>query len=116
MFNRPTRTCSIQSGQTYLTHRLVRFHCVAGRVRQQNLVKAPAEVLDDALLLLSPLLRAAVETHFPPVIRDLLVGLSRPQTHKGIEKVRERIGRLKEQSRGVAQHYTIEVLTDFVTC
>ena len=39
-------------------------------------------------------------------------GLSRPRTHKGIEKVRERIGRLKEQSRGVAQHYSIEVLTD----
>ena len=39
-------------------------------------------------------------------------GLSRPRAHKGIEKVRERIGRLKEQSRGVAQHYTIEVLTD----
>ena len=39
-------------------------------------------------------------------------GLSRPRTHKGVEKVRERIGRLKEQSRGVAQHYTIEVLTD----
>ncbi len=39
-------------------------------------------------------------------------GLSRPRTHKGIEKVRERIGRLKEQSRGVGQHYTIEILTD----
>lgn len=39
-------------------------------------------------------------------------GLSRPRTHKGVEKVRERIGRLKEQSRGAAQHYTIEVLTD----
>ena len=39
-------------------------------------------------------------------------GLSRPRAHKGIEKVRERIGRLKEQSRGVAQHYTIEVLTN----
>ena len=35
--------------------------------------------------------------------------VSRPRAHKGIEKVRERIGRLKEQSRGVAQHYTIEV-------
>ncbi len=39
-------------------------------------------------------------------------GLSRPRTPKGVGKVRERIGRLKEQSRGMAQHYTIEVLTD----
>ncbi len=39
-------------------------------------------------------------------------GLSRPRTPKGVGKVRERIGRLKEQSRGAAQHYVIEVLTD----
>ena len=34
-------------------------------------------------------------------------GLTRASRRSG-----ERIGRLKEQSRGVAQHYTIEVLTD----
>ncbi len=39
-------------------------------------------------------------------------GLSRPRTPKGVGKVRERIGRLKAQSRGAAQHYVIEVLTD----
>ena len=49
---------------------------------------------------------------FEQGLTRLSEGLSRPRTHKGIEKVRERIGRLKEQSRGVAQHYTIEVLTD----
>ena len=49
---------------------------------------------------------------FEEGLTRLSEGLSRPRTHKGIEKVRERIGRLKEQSRGVAQHYTIEVLTD----
>ena len=49
---------------------------------------------------------------FEQGLTRLCEGLSRPRTHKGIEKVRERIGRLKEQSRGVAQHYTIEVLTD----
>ena len=49
---------------------------------------------------------------FEQGLTRLCEGLSRPRTHKGIEKVRERIGRLKEQSRGLAQHYTIEVLTD----
>ena len=49
---------------------------------------------------------------FEEGLTRLSEGLSRPRTHKGVEKVRERIGRLKEQSRGVAQHYTIEVLTD----
>ena len=48
---------------------------------------------------------------FEQGLTRLSEGLSRPRTHTRIEKVRERIGRLKEQSRGVAQHYTIEVLT-----
>ena len=49
---------------------------------------------------------------FEQGLSRLSEGLKRPRTHKGIGKVRERIGRLKEQSRGVAQHYAIEVLTD----
>ena len=49
---------------------------------------------------------------FEQGLTRLSEGLSRPRTHKGVEKVRERIGRLKEQSRGVGQHYSIEVLTD----
>ncbi len=49
---------------------------------------------------------------FEQGLSRLSEGLRRPRTHKGIGKVRERIGRLKEQSRGMAQHYTIEVLTD----
>ena len=49
---------------------------------------------------------------FEQGLTRLSEGLRRPRTHKAIGKVRERIGRLKEQSRGVAQHYTIEVLTD----
>ena len=38
---------------------------------------------------------------FEQGLTRLCEGLSRPRAHKGIEKVRERIGRLKEQSRGV---------------
>ena len=39
-------------------------------------------------------------------------GLSRPRTRKRPAHVRERIGRLKANSRGLGQHYTIEVDTD----
>ena len=49
---------------------------------------------------------------FEQGLTRLSEGLSRPRAHKGVDKVRERIGRLKEQSRGAAQHYTVEVLTD----
>ena len=34
---------------------------------------------------------------------------SRPRTQKQIDKIWQRIGRLKEKSRGVAQHYAIDV-------
>ena len=36
-------------------------------------------------------------------------GLSRPRTQKRIDKIWQRIGRLKEKSHGVAQHYDIDV-------
>lgn len=39
-------------------------------------------------------------------------GLSRPRTTKRIDKLWERIGRLKEKSRGIGQHYTIELEPD----
>ena len=39
-------------------------------------------------------------------------GLSRPRTRKQPAHVRERIGRLKANSRGIGQHYTVEVDTD----
>ena len=39
-------------------------------------------------------------------------GLSKPRTQKRLDKVWQRIGRLKEKSRGIAQHYDIELDTD----
>ena len=39
-------------------------------------------------------------------------GLARPRTRKGFDHVWQRIGRIKEKSRGVGQHYTIDVATD----
>ena len=41
----------------------------------------------------------------------LCEGLSKPRTQKRIDKVWQRIGRLKAQSRGVAQHYDVELAT-----
>ena len=42
-------------------------------------------------------------------LKALDEGLSRPRTQKKPDKIWQRIGRLKEKSRGVGQHYDIEV-------
>ena len=46
---------------------------------------------------------------FENALTTLSEGLSRPRTQKRIDKIWQRIGRLKEKSRGVAQHYDIDV-------
>ena len=45
-------------------------------------------------------------------LKALHEGLSRPRTQKKLDKVWQRIGRLTEKSRGVGQHYAIEVEAD----
>ena len=49
---------------------------------------------------------------FEDALTQLSEGLSRPRTQKRLDKVWQRIGRLKAQSRGVAQHYDVELDTD----
>ena len=49
---------------------------------------------------------------FEDALTELCEGLSKPRTQKRIDKVWQRIGRLKEKSRGIAQHYDIELDTD----
>ena len=49
---------------------------------------------------------------FERALDELDAGLSRPRTHKRLDRVRERIGRLKADSRGAARHYEIEVVPD----
>ena len=49
---------------------------------------------------------------FEGALQQLNEGLSRPRTHKRLEQVWERIGRLKEKSHGAARHYHIEVIPD----
>ena len=45
-------------------------------------------------------------------LTQLSEGLSKPRTHKRIDQVWQRIGRLKQSSRGVAQHYDVTLDTD----
>lgn len=49
---------------------------------------------------------------FEEELQKLAEGLSRPRTHKRIDQLWQRIGRLKEKSRGAAQHYHIEIIPD----
>ena len=59
--------------------------------------------------------RAIVERfaqRFEAALTRLSDGLSKPRTHKRTDQVWQRIGRLKETSRGVAQHYDIELDTN----
>ena len=51
-------------------------------------------------------------TRFEKRLQELHEGLSRPRTHKKIESIWKRIGRLKATSSGAGQHYHIEVDTD----
>ena len=57
------------------------------------------------------MLKKAV-TRFEKRLQELHEGLSRPRTHKKIETIWKRIGRLKASSSGAGQHYHIEVDTD----
>ena len=59
--------------------------------------------------------RAIVERfaqRFEAALTRLSDGLSKPRTHKRTDQVWQRIGRLKETSRGVAQHYDIALDTN----
>ena len=49
---------------------------------------------------------------FEKALQELHEGLSRPRTHKKIEVVWRRIGRMKSNSSGAGQHYQIKVATD----
>ncbi len=49
---------------------------------------------------------------FETALEAMSAGLSRPRTTKRIDKLWERIGRLKEKSHGVGQHYKVEIIAD----
>jgi hypothetical protein len=45
-------------------------------------------------------------------LQKIADGLSKPRAEKRLGKLQERIGRLKANSRGIGQHYDIELLPD----
>jgi transposase len=49
---------------------------------------------------------------FEAGLQKIADGLAKPRGEKRLAKLNERIGRLKEQCRGVGQHYTIELVPD----
>ena len=49
---------------------------------------------------------------FEAALQALADGLTRPRTTKTIDKLWERIGRLKEKSHGAGQHYHIDIIPD----
>ena len=49
---------------------------------------------------------------FEAGLQKIADGLSLPRGEKRLAKLQERIGRLKEKSQGVGQHYTIELMAD----
>ncbi len=49
---------------------------------------------------------------FEQALDKIAAGLSKPRTIKRLDKLWQRIGRLKEKSRGVGQYYDIELIPD----
>lgn len=57
-------------------------------------------------------IEARFAERFEAELQRIHDGLSRPQTTKRIDRLWERIGRLKEKCHGVGQYYTIELVPD----
>ncbi len=55
---------------------------------------------------------ARLQQRFETGLQRLADGLSRPRTRKSLNSIHQRIGRLREQSRGIAQHYVVDVTAD----
>ena len=49
---------------------------------------------------------------FEEGLKNLADGLGKPRTEKRLDKLSERIGRLKERSHGISQHYSITLTPD----
>jgi len=49
---------------------------------------------------------------FEAALQKITDGLTKPRCEKRYDKLMERIGRLKEKSQGVSQHYTVTLVSD----
>lgn len=85
-----------------------------------RLQKVPSEEGKEVLLYCHSEGREAKETAmvarfsaaFEAGLQKLADGLQKPRAEKRHDKLLERIGRLKEKSRGVSQHYTVNLVTE----
>ena len=57
-------------------------------------------------------INARLVKQFEEGLAKLADGLSKPRTQKTVAAIQQRIGRLKEKSRGIGQHYEITVTPD----
>lgn len=57
-------------------------------------------------------INARFAKRFEGELEKIAAGLGKPRTTKRIDKLWERIGRLKTKSRGIGQHYEIELIAD----
>ena len=127
MFIRRTQTRSTTSGETYFSRERTRHFDAEAAVRIEtasshgvHLHKVLSDDAQEVRLYCFSEERAAKERgiverfakRFEDALTKLCEGLSKPRTQKRLDKVWQRIGRLKAQSRGIAQHYDIELDTD----
>ncbi|MFB1485973.1 MULTISPECIES: hypothetical protein [unclassified Thiocapsa] len=105
MYIRRTRTHNSTTGEHYRTHRLVRSARVGGKVRQITLLNLGRHF-------------AVPPAEWPTLcvrLEELLGGqgvLLEGVLSPAVEREAQRIGRLKETSHGVGQHYSITVEPD----
>jgi hypothetical protein len=72
---------------------------------------AESTTLEDMLKgLTAP--KGALVIRFETGLANLAAGLSKPRAQKTLADIQQRIGRLKEKSRGIGQHYEITVTPD----
>ncbi len=50
--------------------------------------------------------------HFEAGLQQISEGLKKPRCEKRHDQLLERVGRLKQKSRGASQHYTVDLATD----
>ena len=136
MFIRRAKIRTSERGKVYYSYRLVRSERSGDRVRQHTLLNLGSnfplerrhwpmlcartqQLLDRQGELVPLTCPEEVERHaqhiaarFEGELRKLNDGLSRPRTRKRLDHVWQRIGRIKEKSRGAGAHYVIDVIAD----
>ena len=101
------RTFDLASAMT-ATQQSVHLHKVLSEDGQETRLYCYSEAREEK----EKAIAERLAKRFEKALTTLSEGLSRPRTQKRIDKIWQRIGRLKEKSRGVAQHYDIDVTSN----